>query len=168
MKVMPFSDKFDQFNKKFSFFIEIFGFICLFLMMAITCVDVFGAKVFKQPVPGALDIVMVSQAMAVALALGSSLLLGRHVEVEFFTPLLPKPVQRIVSAIVQLLCLILFAAIGWQMIVYGYDMQVGNEVTPTIRVPLFGFAYLTALGCLPVCLIYLQSFIKIIMGNKKR
>lgn len=163
---MSFIDKFVQFNKKFSFFIEIFGFIALFLMMAITCIDVFGAKVFKLPIPGALDIVMISQAMAVALSLGASLLLRRHVEVEFFMPLLPKPVEKIINAVIQILCLLLFAAISWEMVAYGYDMQTGNEVTPTIRVPLYGFAYLTALSCIPVCLIYLQRFIKIIIGSK--
>ena len=165
---MSLNHNFDQFNKKVSSFIETVGFICLFLMMAITCVDVFGAKVFKQPVLGALDIVMVSQAMAVAFALGSSLILGRHVEVEFFMPLLPRPAQVVIDTLVQILCLLLFVAICWQMTLYGYDMQQGKEVTPTIRVPLYGFAYLIALSCVPVCLIYVQRIIQIMMGNKKR
>ena len=69
-------EKFDRLNHKISFGVEWIGLAGLLLMMAITCIDVIGAKVFKTPVPGALDIVMISQLMAVVFAVAGSLLLG--------------------------------------------------------------------------------------------
>ena len=152
-------EKFDRFNRRISFWVEWVGLAGLLLMMFITCIDVIGAKMFKTPVPGALDIVMISQLLAVAFAVAASLLLGRHVEVEFFVPLLPKTLQSIIDSFICLCCILLFAVISWRLFVYGYSMQESNEVSPTIRIPLFGFAYGAAVSCIPVCLIYVHRFI---------
>lgn len=156
---MPVFEKFDAFNRRISFLVEWIGLAGLLLMMLITCADVVGAKMFKLPVPGALDIVMISQLLAVSFAVAASLILGRHVEVEFFVPLLPKRLQAVIDGLVNLLCLALFAVICWRLIVHGYSMQTGNEVSPTIRIPLYIFAYGAALSCVPVFLVYVQRFI---------
>ncbi len=156
---MPILEKFDRLNRKISFWIEWIGLAGILMMMAITCLDVVGAKVFRFPVPGALDIVMMSQLVAVAFAVAASLILGRHVEVEFFVPLLPKGLQTVIDAIVHLLCLLLFVAICRQLFVHGHSMQTGHEVSPTIRLPLYYFAYGAAASFIPVCLVYLQRFI---------
>jgi len=153
---MPVLDKFDNMNQKLCFLIEWVGVIGILLMMVITCVDVIGAKTIKMPVPGALDIVMISQLMAMAFAIGASLLLGRHVEVEFFVPLLPKPLQIIIEIFIHLLLVALFIVITWRLFAYGYDLQTGHEVSPTIRIPLYGFAYAAGASCIPVCLVYLH------------
>jgi TRAP-type C4-dicarboxylate transport system permease small subunit len=165
---MPALEKFDRFNQRISFFVEWIGLAGLLLMMFITCIDVIGAKMFKTPVPGALDIVMISQLLAVAFAVAASLLLGRHVEVEFFVPLLPKTLQSIIDAFVYLCCLLLFAVISWRLFVYGYSMQTGNEVSPTIRIPLYGFAYGAGVSCIPVCLVYLHRFILSLLRITKK
>jgi len=165
---MPVLEKFDKFNQKLSFWVEWIGLAGLILMMFITCADVIGAKVFKLPVPGALDIVMISQSLAVAFTIAASLLLGRHVEVEFFIPLLPRFLQTIIDSFISLLCFLLFVVICWQMFAYGYDMQMGNEVSPTMRIPLYGFAYGAAVGCIPVCLIYLNRLIVSIIRIGKK
>ena len=73
---MPVLEKFDRFNHRISFWVEWIGLTGLLLMMFITCIDVIGAKMFKTPVPGALDIVMISQLLAVACAVAASLILA--------------------------------------------------------------------------------------------
>ncbi len=159
-------EKFDRFNRRFSYLVEWVGLAGLLLMMFITCIDVIGAKIFRLPVPGAIDYVMLAQLFAVSFAIAASLLLGRHVEVEFFVPLLPDVVRAIVDIIVQLLGLGLFVLICGRLIVYGVYLQKGYEVTSTIRIPLYPFAYGIALACIPTCLICLQrvmvSFMRII------
>jgi TRAP-type C4-dicarboxylate transport system permease small subunit len=90
------------------------------------------------------------------------------VEVEFFVPLLPKTLQSIIDSFVCLCCLLLFAVISWRLFAYGYSMQTGNEVSPTIRIPLFGFAYGAAASCIPVCLVYLHRFILSILRIVKK
>ena len=149
-------EKFDRFNKKFSYLVEWVGLAGLLLMMFITCIDVVGSKIFRLPFPGAIDFVMLSQLSAISFAIAASLILGRHVEVEFFVPLLPASVRAIVDCIVQLLGLSLFVLICGRLIVYGVYLQKGYEVTSTIRIPLYPFAYGIALACIPTCLVCLH------------
>ena len=149
-------EKFDRFNKKFCYLVEWVGLTGLLLMMFVTCIDVLGAKVFRLPVPGAIDLVMLSQLFAVSFAIAASLILGRHVEVEFFVPLLPPLARAIVDLIIQLLGLCLFVLICGRLIVYGVYLQKGYEVTSTIRIPLYPFAYGIGLACIPTCLVFLQ------------
>ena len=54
------------------------------LMMVVTCIDVIGAKVFLYPLVGSIDIVKLSQLVAISFAAASALILGNHVQVEFF------------------------------------------------------------------------------------
>jgi TRAP-type C4-dicarboxylate transport system permease small subunit len=101
--------------------------------------------------------------MAVSFAIAGSVILGRHVEVEFFMPLLPKSLQKIIACTVHFLGLLLFFIICWRLFKYGYFLQRGEEVSATLRIPLHPFAYGAGLACIPVFLIYLNSFIKSIV-----
>ena len=62
---MAFLEKFDGFNRRLSGWFEWVGLGGLLAMMAITCIDVFGAKIFRSPLYGALDIVVLAQMVGV-------------------------------------------------------------------------------------------------------
>ncbi|MBW2028578.1 MAG: TRAP transporter small permease [Deltaproteobacteria bacterium] len=151
-------EKFEKFNRRLSGWFEWIGFFAIFLMVVLTCVDVFGAKLFRTPVFGALDVMMLAQLIAVSFAVSMALIAGRHVQVEFFVPLLPKRLQHLVDCIVHFLGFALFVFIVWRLFVYGYHMKIGGEESMTARIPLWPFAYAAAIGCVPVCLIFLQHF----------
>jgi len=160
---MNFLEKFESFNRGVSAWFERVGVCGLLLMMAITCADVVGAKLFKQPVYGALDIVMFAQLVAISFATAFALILGRHVAVEFFVILLPTRLQAVVEFVISFLGLILFALIVWRLAVYGYSLQIGGEVSATLRMPLYPFAYSIALASIPVLLVFLVDMLKAIM-----
>ena len=155
-------------NNRLSFLVEWIGLAGILLMMFITCADVIGAKVFLMPVPGSIDIIMISQLVAISFAIAGSLILGRHVEVEFFVPLLPKPLQNIIHCVVQFLGLFLFIMICWRLFGHAYSLYSGNEVSPTLRIPMYPFAYGAGFACIPVCLIYVHGFITSIMRIVKK
>jgi TRAP-type C4-dicarboxylate transport system permease small subunit len=153
-------NKFENFNRQLSDWCEWIGLAALLLMMAITCIDVVGAKVFLRPVLGAIDIVQLSQIVAISFAAGMTLILGRHIQVEFFFNLLPRPVQAISDSVVHLLGLGLFIVIVWRLFVLGRSFQTTGEYTATAYIPLYPFAYAIALACIPVCLVLLLDFLK--------
>ena len=159
---MAFLPKFDKFNRLISGWFEWIGLAGLLTMMLVTCIDVIGAKLFRTPVLGAIDIVMLSQVVAISFATASALILGRHVCVEFFMVLLPKRSQAVIDSIICLLGLSLFILIVWRLCAYGYSFQVGGEESATARIPLYPFAYGVALAGIPVCLIFLYQFFKAI------
>jgi TRAP-type C4-dicarboxylate transport system permease small subunit len=129
---MVFLEKFEKFNRSLSSWFEWIGLFGLLVVMFITCIDVIGAKLFLRPIFGAIDIVVLSQLVAISFACAFALILGRHVRVEFF-------VARLV---------------------YGYSLQTGGEVSATARIPLYPFAYGIALASIPVCLVFLLEFLK--------
>jgi TRAP-type C4-dicarboxylate transport system permease small subunit len=153
-------NKFENFNRQLSDWCEWLGLAALLLMMVITCIDVVGAKVFLRPVLGAIDIVQLSQIVAISFAAGMTLILGRHIQVEFFFNLLPRPVQAISDSVVRLLGLGLFIVIVWRLFVLGRSFQTTGEYTATAYIPLYPFAYAIALACIPVCLVLLLDFLK--------
>ena len=160
-------DKFEKFNRRLSQGAEWIGFVAIFLIVVITCVDVVGAKVFRTPIFGALDFVMLAQLIAVSFAVAIALIMGKHVQVEFFVMLLPKRLQSGIDCIVNFLCMVLFTVIVWQLFAYGYGMQIGGEESMTARVPLAPFAYAAAVGCIPVCFIYLHKLLTSIVKTVK-
>ena len=147
--------KFETFNRKISEGIEWIGLFAIVLMMLITTLDVLGAKLFKMPIFGALDVMMIAQLVAMSFAAAITLIINRHVQVDFFVMLLPKRVQAMVDCLVNLLGLFLFVLIVWRLLHYGYDLQTGGEVSSTARIPLYPFAYGAALSFIPVCLVYI-------------
>jgi len=152
-------EKFAKFNRAISSWIEWVGFGALVLMMALTCVDVVGAKIFRAPVFGSLDMMMLAQLIAMSFAVSMALILGRHVQVEFFIILMPKRLRKVIELVVNFLGLLLFVVIVWRLIVFGYHFQVGHEESATARIRLFPFVYAAALACIPVCLVYLQQLL---------
>ena len=153
-------DKIEKFNRSLSGWFEWIGLAGLLVVMFITCIDVIGAKLFLRPVFGAIDIVMLSQLVAISFACAFALILGRHVRVEFFVARLPRRAQVVIDSIISLLGLTLFILIIWRLCVYGYSLQTGGEVSATARIPLYPFAYGIALASIPVCLVFLVEFLK--------
>lgn len=151
---------FERFNRRLSSWFEWIGLAGLLIVMLITCIDVVGAKVFLWPVLGALDIVMLSQIVAIAFAASMALILGRHIRVEFFVARLPRRAQAVIEIIVSLLGLGLFIVIVWRLCVLGYSFQTSGEYSATAHIPYYPFAYGIALASIPVCLVFLVEFLK--------
>lgn len=161
-------EKFEKFNHKISMGFEWVGLAALLLMMVITTLDVLGTKLFLLPVFGALDIMMIAQLVAMTFAVGATLLVGLHVTVEFFVPLLPERIQALVDCIIFFFGFVLFALIVWRLGLYSYDLQIEGEISSTARIPFYPFAYGATLGCIPVCLIYLCYFLQSLLKAVKR
>jgi TRAP-type C4-dicarboxylate transport system permease small subunit len=161
-------DKFEKFNRRLSGWFEWVGAAGLLLMMLITFIDVVGAKVFLWRLFGAIDIVMLSQLVATAFACAFTLIVGRHIRVEFFVPRLPRRVQAVISSIISLLGLGLFILIIWRLCVLGHSFQTTGEGTMTAYIPLYPFAYGVALACIPVCLLLLHELLGSLVRVVKR
>ena len=160
--------KFEKSNRRLSGWFEWIGVAGLLLVMLITNIDVIGAKLFLSPLRGTIDMVMLFQLVAIAFAGASTLIIGRHVRVEFFVTRLPRRAQAIINSIVSLIGLGLFILIIWRLCVLGYSFQSGGETTATAHIPLYPFAYLAALASIPLCLVLLHEFLSSLARVVKR
>jgi TRAP-type C4-dicarboxylate transport system permease small subunit len=152
-------DKFEKFNKRLSNWFEWIGVAGILLMMATTCIDVIGAKLFRWRLFGAIDIVMLSQIVAIAFPASMALILGRHIQVEILITRLSRRTQAVISSFALLLGFGLFFLIIRQLFVIGYSFQTSGEQSPTAYIPYYPFAYGIALASIPVCLVHLQKFL---------
>lgn len=162
---MPLLEKFERLNRWLCGWAATIGLAALVFMVALTCVDVAGAKLFLLPVPGALDMVQLAQLLAITLAAGLTLIERRHVAVEFFVLLLPRRARRVVAFFVQLLGLVLFVIVVWRLFDYGVHLHEGNEVTPSTQIRLAPFAYAAALALVPLCLVLLHQVLGSLLGK---
>jgi TRAP-type C4-dicarboxylate transport system permease small subunit len=158
-------DKTQKFNRALSNVIEAIGVVSLLLIMVITCADVIGAKVFLKPVPGSLDIVMMAQTVAIAFSAAATLSAGGHVSVEIFLMHMPPLMKRATIIVTEMLSLVLFVLIVWQLAVYGHELKFYGETSPTAHIPLYPFAYGIALATAPACIELGARIIKIFLGE---
>jgi TRAP-type C4-dicarboxylate transport system permease small subunit len=161
--------KFEKFNRRLSGWLEWIGVIGLLVMMFTACIDVFLTKFFKLPIQGAIDVVMFSQLIAVSFALATTLILGRHIQVDIYISSLPRRTQGVIDSIASLIGLAFFMIVVWQLSAMGHSFHAADERTMSqLRFPLFPFPYAIALGSVPVCLVFLQKLlgavIKVVKG----
>lgn len=160
---MEFIKKFKTVNHVISSKIEWVGIFAYLFMMAITCVDVIGAKLFRAPMPGSVDLVMIAQIVAISFAASMSLKLRKHIQVEVFVILLPRRLRSFTDSLVNLFGLIVFVLLVWQLFEYGYSFYRGGEVSGTVRLPLWIIAYGSAFALIPMVLVCLEHFIESVM-----
>ena len=161
-------DRFKKFNSRLSGWFEWIGIAGLLLMMLVTGIDVVGGKLFTWRLLGAIDIVMLSQIIAIAFAGAIALIVGRHVRVEFFVNRLPQRAQAVIDSFVLLLGLGLFSTIIWRLAVLGYSFQTSGVSTATIYIPLYPFAYGIALASIPIWLVFLLELLKSLTAVVKK
>lgn len=147
----------DRFIRSFSHSIEWLGLIGILLMFIVNFLDVLGAKLFLWPVPGATEVISFSQVLAIAPAIAYTLLLGRHIRVEFILGRFPKRIRAAITSVSSFLSFILFALLLWQSYLYGVSLQKAGEIGSTSHIPFYPFAYFIAFCCLPVCLAFLME-----------
>jgi TRAP-type C4-dicarboxylate transport system permease small subunit len=150
----------DWFTRGISRRLEWVGVIGILVMFLVNFIDVVGAKLFLWPLPGAPEVIGFSQILAIAPAIAFTLILGRHIRVEFILDRFPKRFRAAISSLSSFLSLILFVLILWQSYLYGMSLRKAGEMGSTSYVPFYPFAYVIALCCIPVCLAFLVEFVK--------
>jgi TRAP-type C4-dicarboxylate transport system permease small subunit len=142
---------------KLSVWMERIGAVAIFGIVAFPCIDVVGGKLFQTPLPGSYELVVFCQLLGIPFVVAASLLKGKHIAVDIFVNMLPRRMQAVVNCFVAVMGLGLFTVICWQSFLYGTSLQEAGEVSGTIGIPFYPFAYALALSCIPVCLIFIVT-----------
>jgi TRAP-type C4-dicarboxylate transport system permease small subunit len=158
----------ERINRVVSAWFERVGIAGVLVMLGITCIDVLGTKFFRSPINGAIDIVMLSQVVVIAFAIATTQIAGRNVRVEFFVSKLAKTSQAVIDSFVYLFQFILFILIIWRTYALGRSLAIAGEVSATLFVPLYPFTFAIAVGCIPVCIIFLLKFLNSVSKGVKK
>ncbi|MDE0780046.1 MAG: TRAP transporter small permease [Alphaproteobacteria bacterium] len=110
--------------------------LLLFLMMALTFVDVIGRYFFTAPIFGAAE--MIQFLLAMTIFGGLSLVNARdsHITVELLEPWLQKRIPRLQPIIVQTFSVVVMTIIAWQLTVFAIEANHLGSMTVVLEWPL--------------------------------
>jgi len=136
------------------------GGIFLVGMIVLTCGNIFFRTIWV-PIPGTFELMGYSGAVVAAFALGYTQLKKGHIAVDVLVNMFPKPVQKLVQTINFAVGFIFFVLAAWQITVKASTLRQTGEVTETLRIIYYPFAYAVALGCLVLALVLLIDLFKL-------
>ena len=139
----------------------IIAILVLVAMMFFTVVDVCLRAFFNYPIPGDVEIIELSMVCAGFLGLAWCAMRGMHIKVDLVVSLMPKGIQNLLDAFNYLLGFGICAIFTWRGFVEGSANREMNQLSSILKVPLFPFYWLMALGygmlCLAILLLLFKS-----------
>jgi TRAP-type C4-dicarboxylate transport system permease small subunit len=135
--------------------------ILLMAMMLITVVDVVGRYVLKQPVPGAYELVELTLAISIFMALPLVCLRDEHIAVTLLVERFSPRTRQIHAGIVSLLCAGVLAVVAWRLYAHAAQLASYGDVTVFLRMPKSPIGYtmsgLSSLGATALVVVAIDS-----------
>lgn len=138
---------------------ELLGMLGILIMILVTCFDVAGAKLFNLPVPGAIEIISLVQVTTIVFAIATTYLHKGHISVEMFITNRHPVVKSLIRIFIVSVNLILFLLLIYEGFRLGNAYVSSGEVTATIQIPFYPFAYAFAAAMIPVAMLLLVELI---------
>jgi len=151
-------------TNRISRFLNVIAGISLTFLMLLTIVDVI-LRGFKRPVVGTYELVAFAGAVAIGFSMPLTSWLRGHIFVDFFILKFSQKVRNIFNTASRGVVIILFFLIGWNLIKYGMDLQKSGEVSLTLQMPFYPFAYGIGICCFVQCLVMVCDIVKISGGK---
>jgi TRAP-type C4-dicarboxylate transport system permease small subunit len=128
------------------------------VMIVVTCVDVVGRRL-GYPLKGAYDLVELLGAITITGALPYTTACKGHVAIEFLPHKLSPCGRIVLSTLVALVCISIFAFLTWRFIQYGIELRASNQGTVTLRWPVFWLPHGMALCTAATILVILYQMV---------
>ena len=139
--------------------------ILLLALMFITVGDIVGRYTVGiipgfGPIPGTFELTEIMLAIAVLTAIGHTQMRRGHISIDLVITKLPRKIRNIIDCITDFLSLAIFVLVTWQTIKYAYLLYISNDVSAILRLPMYPFLIIAAIGCFTFCLAMLSTFIQ--------
>lgn len=138
--------------------------IAVTAMMLLTVADVL-LRAGGHPIIGTYEIVALLMAVVIGFGIPQVSLDRGHVYMEFLTEKLSRRGKSVMHVFTRLLCLILFAFIGFNLFSVGAAFRASGEVSPTIQLPFYPVAYGVGVCCLFQCCVFILDIVRIWRGQ---
>ncbi len=133
----------------------------LTLMIAVTVVDVF-LRAIGHAVMGAYEIVgLICGPLVIGFAIPLSSWNRNHVSMDILLPKLRKGNRHLLIVMTRIICILLFAFIGYNLFSVGSEFRSSGEVSQTLHIPFYWVTYGVGLCCFIECVVFICDVIKI-------
>lgn len=148
-------------------FCDYIAYAGILLTMIVTVTEIVFRK-FGAPIHGTYDSIGLIQVILICFALPFCTFQKGHIQVDMFMDLLPKKAQRTIDGITTLLSLGFFLVVAWQSLVLGDSFRRTSEVSMSVFIPLYPFAYSIAFSCLFIALLILSDFVELFASEVEK
>lgn len=150
--------------QRLSKFLSIIAGIGLTIMMLLTVADII-MRTFGHPILGTYEVVSLLLAIVIGFTIPQVSLDRAHIYMEILLDNLPKGGKAVMNTITRLLCIILFVAMGYNLFMTGNEFLASGEVSSTLWIPQYPFAYGLGFCCFIECLVFAVDIMKIWGGG---
>jgi TRAP-type C4-dicarboxylate transport system permease small subunit len=138
----------------------------LVVMILLTCTNIVLRLVWA-PIRGTYELMGYGGGIVTAFALGYTQLKRGHVAVDILVLRFSKRIQNILHGVNDLICMIFFAVVAWQIAKYATTLWRTGEVTETLQIIYYPFTYGVAVGCGVLSLVFLTDFLKCVVQQNE-
>ncbi len=140
------------------------GGAALTFMMLITVADVI-LRAGGRPILGTYEIVAFSLAIVIGFTIPKVSIDRGHVYMEIVLDKVSKRGKAILNTFTRLLCLILFAVVGYNLFLIGNELIASGEVSSTLKLPFYPIAYGVGVCCFIECFVFIFDIVRIWRGE---
>jgi TRAP-type C4-dicarboxylate transport system permease small subunit len=133
--------------------------VVIVLVTLLVVTDVCLRRLFDAPIMGSHDLSSLAFSIIVFLPLAWCAINDGHVELNLVVKRLPKTAQLSIEVIIMFITTVILGLMSWQILVQGTKLQVANQETALLEIPVYPFIYLAALGSAVLTLAFLIRFI---------
>jgi len=142
------------------------GGVFLVAMVILTCADVV-LRIVWVPIRGSVELVALFGSIVTAFALGYTQMRRGHVSVDVLITLFSKKTKRVLNIINGTICMIFFAIAAWRITIWATVLWKTGELTETLRIIYYPFAYGVGLACAVLSLVFLTDLLKALFPEKE-
>ena len=147
--------------------------VVLLLLMFLTVGDVVGRYMVGflpgfGPIPGTFELTEFMLAITVLTAIGYTQVKGEHISIDMFITKFSPRVRAIIDSVTNFLSLAMFALVTWQTIKYAQLLYESHDVSGVLRLPVYPFLIVSAIGTFMFCLAMLSSFFQSLKKSVKK
>jgi len=140
-------------------FLDILAAISVVLTMSVVVLNIILRSVFKQPITGIMDYVMILTALTIALALANCAIRNGHIAVDYFVEKLPVKVGGLLDMITNFASFAFWAIAAVFMFEYAQTMYATGTVFPTTQIPLAPVLAIIGTGLLALAAVVLYRLL---------
>lgn len=144
--------------------------LALIVMMLFTAADI-TLRAFGRPVAGSFEVIGWLSAAAMALALGYAQAHKSHVAMTLFSDRLRGRMAALAECVNGLLALAAFGTAAYYLFRYGNTLQSSGSLSETLRVVVYPWVYIVAVGCSGLVLVllldWIDSVVRLVAGRAR-
>lgn len=133
----------------------------LFAIMTLTFFDVGGRKLASASIPGSLELTELLMVVVIFAALPLVSIRREHVVFDSLDHVLPRPLRRLQSILINLICGALLLGLAWLMWQTAGEFAQAGETTAQLKLLKAPFIYGMSVLCALTGLVHLLRFVSL-------